>query len=213
MKTILNLVGCIEEEMVANFLKETDEILDEYCEYLDQLDMVKKEFVKPFPTITIEISSGGGDIHYGSAILDRIEEMQMMGIRVDTTARGLCYSMAFIIFLMGRERYAGRWTTFMNHASSSRQYGYLEDIRNNVEFLEQMDKMFDELILEKTKMTQERLNSARLKCDWIGYEEAIELGIINIFDEKENNVDDVEDETERVVKEFMSSLDYMDANE
>ena len=183
MKTIISLVGCIEEEVVGNFLKETDDILEEYCEYLDQLEILKPEFVKPFPRITIEISSPGGDVHYGSAILDRIDEMKMLGINVDTTARGLCYSMAFIIYLMGEERYAGRWTTFMNHASSSRQVGYLEDIKNNVTFLEMMDDKFDELILEKTKMTRERLNQAKLKCDWIGYEEAIELGIINIFDD------------------------------
>ena len=183
MKTIISLVGEINEEMTVYFLKETDDILEEYCEYLDQLEMIKPEFVKPFPRITIEISSAGGDVHYGSAILDRIEEMQMLGIKVDTTARGLCYSMAFIIYLMGEERYAGRWTTFMNHASSSRQVGYLEDIKNNVTFLEMMDDKFDELILEKTKMTRERLNQAKLKCDWIGYEEAIELGIINIFDD------------------------------
>ena len=192
MKTIISLVGCIEEEVVGNFLKETDDILEEYCEYLDQLEMIKPEFVKPFPRITIEISSAGGDVHYGSAILDRIEEMQMLGIKVDTTARGLCYSMAFIIYLMGEERYAGRWTTFMNHASSSRQVGYLEDIKNNVTFLEMMDEKFDALILERTKMTKERLNQAKLKCDWIDYSQAIELGIINLFDDMEDNEEDEE---------------------
>ena len=55
MKTIISLVGCIEEEVVGNFLKETDDILEEYCEYLDQLEMIKPEFVKPFPRVTIEI--------------------------------------------------------------------------------------------------------------------------------------------------------------
>lgn len=189
MKTIISLVGEINEEMTVYFLKETDDILEEYCEYLDQLEILKPEFVKPFPRITIEISSPGGDVHYGSAMLDRIDEMKMLGINVDTTARGLCYSMGFILFLTGEQRCAGRWTTFMNHASSSRQVGYLEDIKNNVAFLEMMDDKFDELILEKTKMTRERLNQAKLKCDWIGYEEAIELGIINIFDDMEKEED------------------------
>lgn len=189
MKTIISLVGEINEEMTVYFLKETDDILEEYCEYLDQLEILKPEFVKPFPRITIEISSPGGDVHYGSAMLDRIDEMKMLGINVDTTARGLCYSMGFILFLTGEQRYGGRWTTFMNHASSSRQVGYLEDIKNNVAFLEMMDDKFDELILEKTKMTRERLNQAKLKCDWIGYEEAIELGIINIFDDMEKEED------------------------
>lgn len=185
MKNVIGLVGQIDEEMVTRFLGETDEILDAYCEYLEQKEMVKDEFIQPFPSITIEISSSGGDVHYGSAILDRIEEMQMMGIKIDTMARGLCYSMAFIVFLMGEERYAGRWTTFMNHASASNQMGYLEDIRNNIEFLQKMDEKFEGLILEKTKMSKERLINARLKCDWIDYSQAIELGIINIFDSEE----------------------------
>ena len=80
----------------------------------------------------------------------------------------------------------------MNHASSSRQVGYLEDIKNNVTFLEMMDEKFDALILEKTKMTKERLNQAKLKCDWIDYSQAIELGIINIFDDMEDDKEDEE---------------------
>ena len=55
-----------------------------------------------------------------------------------------------------------------------------------------MDEKFDALILARTKMTKERLNQAKLKCDWIGYEEAIELGIINIFDDMEDNEEDEE---------------------
>jgi hypothetical protein len=39
-------------------------------------------------------------------------------------------------------------------------------------------------------MTRERLNQAKLKCDWIRYEEAIELGIINIFDDMEKEEDE-----------------------
>ena len=192
MKSEISLIGEINEEMTVYFLKETDDILEEYCEYLDQIEMLKPEFVKPFPRITIEISSPGGDVHYGSAMLDRIDEMKMLGINVDTMARGLCYSMAFILFLTGEQRYGGRWSTFMNHASSSCQRGYLEDIKNNVAFLEMMDAEFDALILERTKMTRERLNQAKLKCDWIRYEEAIELGIINIFDDMEDDKEDEE---------------------
>ena len=41
-------------------------------------------------------------------------------------------------------------------------------------------------------MTKERLNQAKLKCDWIDYSQAIELGIINIFDDMENNEEDEE---------------------
>lgn len=185
MKNVVRVIGVINEEMVMRFIEETDEILDAYCEYLDQVDIVKEELIQPFPPITIEISSQGGCISCGCAILDRIEEMQMMGIKVDTFVRGSAYSMAFIIFLMGEERYAGQWATFMNHSSASRQEGYLEDMRNNIDFLQKMDDKFDELILEKTRMTKERLEKAKLKCDWIDYEEAIELGIINIFEEED----------------------------
>ena len=192
MKNIIRIVGTINEEVETQFLKDTDEILDAYCEYLDQLDIIKKELAQPFPPITIEISSGGGSVSSGCSILDRIEEMQMMGIKVDTYARGSAYSMAFIIFLMGEERYCGKWTTFMNHSSASRQEGYLEDMKNNIDFLQKMDDKFDELILEKTRIPKERLEKARLKCDWIDYEEAIELGIINIFGEEEEGNDEEE---------------------
>lgn len=187
MKNVLRIMGTINEEVAMRFVEESDEIIEAYCEYLEQSEFVKEDLVQPFPTVTIEISSPGGSTAYGSVILDRIEELQMMGIQVDTFCRGMAYSMAFIIFLMGDKRYGGQWSTYMNHSSAGHQEGYVCDMKNNIDFMQRMDDKFDELILEKTLMTKERLETARLKCDWIDFEEAIELDIINVFDEEEKN--------------------------
>lgn len=187
MKNVVRIMGTIDEEVAMRFVNETDEIIESYCEYLDQVELVKEDLVQPFPIITVEISSQGGSVAYGSVILDRIEELQMMGIQVDTFCRGVAYSMAFIIFLMGEKRYGGQWSTYMNHASAGHQEGYICDMRNNIDFMQKMDDKFDELILEKTKITKKRLDKARLTCDWIDFEEAIELNIINVFEEEKEN--------------------------
>lgn len=187
MRTEVQIIGMINESTAKQFLLDTEEVIQAYCDYLDDVQMLKEDCLGKFPPITIEISSQGGSTMFGNIILDRIEEMQAMGIKIDTYTRGMSYSMAFIIFLMGEERFGGRWSSYMNHSSSGMENGYCKDMLNNLNFMQQIDDKYDELILKKTRMTKDRLEKGRLMCDWINYEEAIELGIINVFDEEDSD--------------------------
>ena len=203
MKTTLRIVGEINIETLKTFLDETDEIMEEYERFKAEASMIKPELLQKFPPITVEISSYGGCTDCGSAIIHRMDEMKNMGIEVNTHAH-FCYSMAFIIFVNGMKRTGDKLSKFMNHGSASLNRGYVEEQRASVEFSTKCDEQFEQIIYDNTNMPKERVEKARLCYDWILYDEAVELGIINYYEGCEKQV---EEEMDRVSDALESALE------
>ena len=203
MKTTLRIVGEINIETLKTFLDETDEIMEEYERFKAEASMIKPELLQKFPPITVEISSYGGCTDCGSAIIHRMDEMKNMGIEVNTHAH-FCYSMAFIIYVNGMKRTGDKLSKFMNHGSASLNRGYVEEQRASVEFSTKCDEQFEQIIYDNTNMSKERVERARLCYDWILYDEAVELGIINYYEGCEKQV---EEEMDRVSDALESALE------
>ena len=203
MKTTLRIVGEINVETLKTFFDETDMIIEEYERFKAEASMIKPELLQKFPPITIEISSFGGCTDCGSAIIHRMDEMKNMGIEVNTHAH-FCYSMAFIIFVNGMKRTGDKLSKFMNHGSASLNRGYVEEQRASVEFSTKCDEQFEQIIYDNTNMSKERVEKARLCYDWILYDEAVELGIINYYEGCEKQV---EEEMDRVSDALESALE------
>ena len=178
MNTTVRIVGEINVETLKYFYEETDKIIEAYKQYKAESSLINPIFLQSFPPITIEISSYGGCTSSGTAILHRMDEMKEMGIQVNTHCN-FAYSMAFIIYVNGMKRTAGKLARFMNHGSGSYNMGYVEEQRKTVEFSARTDEQFEQIIYANTNMPKERVEKARLCYDWIDYKEAIELGIIN----------------------------------
>ena len=203
MKTTLRIVGEINIETLKTFLDETDEIMEEYERFKAEASMVKPELLQKFPPITVEISSYGGCTDCGSAIIHRMDEMKNMGIEVNTHCH-FAYSMAFIIFVNGMKRTGDKLSKFMNHGSASLNRGYVEEQRASVEFSTKCDEQFEQIIYDNTNMSKERVEKARLCYDWILYDEAVELGIINYYEGCEKQI---EEEMDRVSDALESALE------
>ena len=203
MKTTLRIVGEINIETLKTFLDETDEIIEEYERFKAEASMIKPELLQKFPPITVEISSYGGCTDCGSAIIHRMDEMKNMGIEVNTHCH-FAYSMAFIIFVNGMKRTGDKLSKFMNHGSASLNRGYVEEQRASVEFSTKCDEQFEQIIYDNTNMPKERVEKARLCYDWILYDEAVELGIINYYEGCEKQV---EEEMDRVSDALESALE------
>lgn len=178
MNTTVRIIGEINVETLKYFYEETDKIIEAYEQYKTESSLINPIFLQPFPPITIEISSYGGCTNCGTAIIHRMDEMKEMGIQVNTHCN-FAYSMAFIIYVNGMKRTAGKLARFMNHGSGSYNMGYIEEQRRTVEFSSRTDEQFEQIIYDNTNMPKERVEKARLCYDWIDTQEAIELGIIN----------------------------------
>ena len=203
MKTTLRIVGEINVETLKTFLDETDEIIEEFNRFKSEAILVKEEYLQNFPPITIEVSSYGGDTSCGSAIIHRMDEMKEIGIEVNTHCH-FAYSMAFIIFVNGIKRTGGKLAKFMNHGTAGFNSGYIEEQRSSVEFSTKCDEQFEQIIYDNTKMPKDRVEKARLCYDWFGYNEAVEMNVINYYDGCEKQI---EEEMNKVSDALESALE------
>ena len=126
-----------------------------------------------------------------------------MGIEVNTHCH-FAYSMAFIIFVNGMKRTGDKLSKFMNHGSASFNRGYVEEQRASVEFSTKCDEQFEQIIYDNTNMSKERVEKARLCYDWFGYNEAVEMNVINYYEGCEKQV---EEEMDRVSDALESALE------
>lgn len=173
----LNLNGEINEGNTIKFIADAQKIIDEDKKIIEENKTKLKTERTKLEDVTINITSPGGGIYFGSAILDIIDEIQA---NVHTHGRGFVMSMAFIIFLKGEDRSCGDNCHFMNHSSSSGVWGYVDDLKTEVSQIDRVDDAFDELIISKTKLTKEDLKEGRLKCMYFNKKEAKKLNIVNI---------------------------------
>ena len=128
--------------------------------------------------INLFIQSEGGSIYAMWSLIDIIENSKTP---IHTYCTGYAMSAAFKIFLAGHKRYCTRHATFMCHQMSNIRMGTYQDLVEDREQLDYLNKQLEDYMLERTKITKERVEEIRYKkIDWyIHPEEALELGIVN----------------------------------
>lgn len=178
LRTELFITGIIDDNVANKFIEETQDIIDEFTSYKMETSYIKEIMQQKFPMITVTINSPGGNIYDGNLIISRIKEMQELEIPL--IANGItCMSMAFIIYIAFNKRTADKLFAGMNHSSRSHYMGYREEVRSDLDHSDYMDDLYDKMIREQTNIPEEQIEASRLKCIYYGYEEAIELGIVN----------------------------------
>ena len=203
LKTELFITGIIDDNTASKFIDETQDIIDNFIAYKSETSYVKDSMIQNFPTITVTINSPGGDIYAGNLIVSRIKEMQ--DLEIPLMANGItCMSMAFIIYITFNKRTADKLFAGMNHSSRSHYMGYREEVRSDLDHSDYMDSLYDNMIREQTNIPEDQIEASRLKCIYYGYDEAVELGIINYYEGCEKQV---EEEMDRVSDALESALE------
>ena len=203
LKTELFITGIIDDNSASKFIDETQDIIDNFIAYKSETSYVKDSMIQNFPTITVTINSPGGDIYAGNLIVSRIKEMQ--DLEIPLMANGItCMSMAFIIYITFNKRTADKLFAGMNHSSRSHYMGYREEVRSDLDHSDYMDSLYDNMIREQTNIPEDQIEASRLKCIYYGYDEAVELGIINYYEGCEKQV---EEEMNKVSDALESALE------
>lgn len=202
-KDVVRIVGEIGEETLYNFIEDTDVIMASKLQYDEDTQYLKEEFVQPFPRITLEITSPGGSVDVLNAMLGIINKMRKMNIKIDTHVDGMAYSAAFILAIVGERRTASEFTNYMNHSSSAWLRGKLEEMKNTIAFYEKCDEKFNNLIEKYTDLPKEHIEMAKLKDMYYDYDEAIEYGLVNVYEGMEETK---EEYVEKLSKAFDLSI-------
>ena len=107
---VINIIGNIDENSLEEVLRQTNEIRME-------LNYCTNNIIEP---LIVNISSGGGSIAYGNAIID---EIRSLGIPIITRSIGISASMGYLIFLAGDYRIMEDNSILMYHGSYNEYNG------------------------------------------------------------------------------------------
>ncbi len=176
MKRNLLLYNEIDSETIKETSQKIIEI-NENDEYLEKLYAVHDLAYKRKP-IKLRLESYGGEIYPGLGLSSLIESSKTP---VYTYGVGSCMSITFLILISGHRRFAYKYSTLMNHQGSGFLFGTLKDIEENVKEYQRLEKICNKIILEKTNITQEKLDKIykRKKDFYFTAQEALKLGVID----------------------------------
>lgn len=179
--------GVIEKIYIDN-LKERRIILNEEIDsqIYDTVAMQIKKFnkkdegkpVEERQPIELHINSVGGSVYDGFGLISVI-------LASKTPVHGYCdgyvMSMGFAIYAACHKRFAGKYSNFMYHEVSTMSFGKNTEIEEVTKENRRLQKMYDELITDRTNLKQSKLNTVKKnKKDWFfGVEEALENGLVH----------------------------------
>lgn len=176
-RTII-ISSVIDEELAHEVIAHISAINDYDMQMSDSIATVGGQYT-PEP-IEMFINSGGGSVTDGFAIIDA---MEMSDTPIVTYAMGSVGSMALAIYIAGDYRIATRHTRFMYHGVQYGMGGEIIDHKLRMEEVEIMQKMYDELVSERTNFPEEKRKYHRdMKRElYFSAKEAKEFGVANEF--------------------------------
>lgn len=139
--------------------------------------------------IIFTIYSYGGSVPAGLAIIDIIRASETP---VYTVNVGVCYSMAFHIFLSGVKRYCLSNSSFLLHDGSTFNYDSTHKAIDRMEFEKNhTEKRIKDFVIANTNIT-EKLYDKNLRKEWYFYaEEAKNLGVVEYIIGKDCKLDEI----------------------
>jgi ATP-dependent Clp protease protease subunit len=145
-------LGDIETEIVNDIIHSIYEINEED---------VKKQTADPIKLI---INSAGGEIYSGLALIDVINTSLTP---IYTICHGSAMSMGLIVFAAGHHRTASPNATFMYHEAMYGLEGKTAYHKQEIKEANRIDKICDDFLLSKTKLTQKLLNNVKnTQAEW-----------------------------------------------
>lgn len=126
--------------------------------------------------IKLHINSFGGDVY---AMWMLIDSMLCSKTPVHTYCSGYAMSAAFQIFLAGHKRFVTEHTTLMYHQIYCWRSGKYQDLVEDREHMDHLNKQIEDYVIGRTKLKIEDISRIREKKQdtYFTAREAVKLGI------------------------------------
>jgi len=126
--------------------------------------------------ITIYINSGGGSTDAGWALVDIMEKCKCP---IKTIGVGEICSMAVPVLLAGNQgrRYISKRAFVMIHPISIGAKDYLSFAKSRILNAEQVEKIYDDYVLDRSNLPKKILEEAKTKEKWLTAKEALKYGL------------------------------------
>lgn len=128
------------------------------------------------PAIYLHINSDGGGIFDGFAGMDAILKCKTPII---TVIDGCCASAGTFLSLAGSHRQMNKHAHILIHQLSSGFWGKYGEIKDEMKNLNKFMDMMRAVYIEKTKLSEEKINEILEHDIWFTAEEALNYGLID----------------------------------
>lgn len=167
----------VTQESIESITKEILRI-NESDEYLANLYKIHDITYTPKP-IEIYIDSYGGYVYQILGLLNIIGNSKT---KVHTIVTGCAMSCGFMLLISGHKRFGYKLSTGLYHSVSSGHSGAVQDLQERLEETQRLQRILEELTLEKTKISAKKLNKIKKrKIDW--FMDSKEMLKLNVIDE------------------------------
>ena len=148
------------------------------CEIKKDDDSDKKEKDFKREPIKLYINSYGGSVYDMWGLIDVILNSKTP---IYTYCTGYAMSAAFKVFLAGHKRYCYKHSTFMYHQMSCRLYGKLQDISEDREEMDKLNKQIEDYVIDRTELTKDDIKDIREKKKdfYVHADDAVKYGIVD----------------------------------
>lgn len=142
----------------------------------DKKEETEKNFVRK--PIKLYINSYGGSTYDMWALIDII---LISKTPIYTYCTGYAMSAAFMIFLAGHKRFVTKHATFMYHQMSCKRQGKYQDLVEDRQQMDYLQKTIEEYVIDRTKLTQADIDDIREKKKnfFIHSVDALKWGIVH----------------------------------
>lgn len=136
--------------------------------------------------IVLILNSPGGSAFHGFAIAELMIEYQGKGFTFEVRAYGFVASAAVLLFVTGTQgkRFVSPFATFYLHevqmvkffdvSSTSKQ-------RREAEFMEHIERIYRKIVLDRSKISEEKLIDMMRRETWLTPEAALAFGFADGF--------------------------------
>lgn len=169
IKTRSIIIGDIDEN--------TGTTIDNYIRFWNNYDKELNIPVDKRIPIKICVDSNGGDL---MSTLTAINAIENSITPVWTINLGRAFSGGFLIMLAGHKRFAYKYSTFLFHEGSTGGVsGDANKFQNYADHYKALRTLMKQIVLEKTKLTEEEYLEKQKDDWWFMVPEALEKGIID----------------------------------
>lgn len=184
--TLLNGENSIYEETIKEFLQDRKIILNQDISVSVLEDVIlhiikwnkedKDIPVEKRKKIFIYLASDGGDVIAGNSLISAIAESitPVVGVVFSMAA-----SMASSIYIACHERVAFKTSVILIHDGTQGVYSSANKAKDVMKFYEKLDNINKELIVNRTKISEEEFEENKDRERYFLAEEAKEKGIID----------------------------------
>lgn len=146
--------------------------------YLYRFKSIDEQIGEKKP-IDIMINTSGGSVMDGLSLISLIESMKDQGWIINTYNIGYCFSMGFLISIVGTNRYAYRYSTYLYHDVSTQMEGKAASIDERMAEVHRLREIGTNIVTKYTSLTRKDIEKIYTnKLDKVySPEEAVNLHI------------------------------------